>query len=228
MDLNKEIAEFRGAFRDGGVLTKTLLILGFFLTLSSVTSLSSTIVEWKGFIREAINFYQLYFVGSISSVASKVGFSYSQAEIHASIISTVSITVGMRLLALGQKVAFREINARYGSSLKPNLSMFWFISIAAPVGIWIWSGIFNPVIHPWVVAAVFVFYPAALVGPKVILSTLFKYEYFEKNAFSYFKSYYVYIATLLIIIGILAAINSGLKEGEPNKAIQPIANTSAG
>jgi hypothetical protein len=194
MDLNKEIAEFRSAFRDGGVLTRTFLILGFFFALSSLASLSSTIVEWKGFIREAINFYQLYLVGSISSVASKVGFSYSQAEINVSIISTVSITVGMRLLALGQKAAFREINARYGSELKPNLSMFWLISIVAPVGIWIWNGIFNPVIQPWVVAAVFVFYPAFLVGPKVILSK-FKYEYFEKNTFCYFKSYYAYIAT---------------------------------
>lgn len=226
MDLSKEIAEFRGAFKDGGVLTRAFLILSFFFSLSSLTSLSSTIVEWKGFIREAINFYQLYFVGSISSVASKVGFSYSRTEIHVSIIMTVCTTVGMRLLALGQKAAFREINARYASELKPNLGLLWFISIAFPVGIWILYGVFSPVIHPWAVAVVFVFYPAALVGPKIIMSK-FNYEYFERNAFSYFKSYYAYIFTLLIIIGVLAAINSGLKQGEPNKPIQPITNAPA-
>jgi hypothetical protein len=218
MDLNKEISGFKDSFAGGGVLTRTLLIFGFIFTVSSVTSISSKVIAWKGFILDALNFYQLYFVNTISTVASLVGFHYSTTEIHIATISTICVTVGMRLLAAGQKVAFQQINAKYNSELEPSMAMYWFLGVAVPIGLWGWYGLSDPVIRPWYVIFVTVFYPAFIVVPKLIMSK-FGWVTYEKAHFSYFKSYYAYMGAIVVIIGALAAINSGLQEKKPNKKI---------
>jgi hypothetical protein len=227
MDLRKEIDVFRDSFREGGVLTRIVLILGLFFSLSSLTSLSSRIVEWKGFILEGIKFYQVYFVDPIASSALNFGLSYSQIEIHTATVSSICVTVGMRILALGQQVAFREINKKYNSDLKPNLTIYWIMAIAYSIGIWLWYGISDPIIRPWSIGIFTVFYPAAIVLPKIILSKMYDAAYYEKNVFSYFKSYYAYLGALLLIVCVLAAINTGLKESEPDKSIQPTTNVPA-
>jgi hypothetical protein len=217
MDLNKEVSEFQDSFKKGGVLTRTLLIFGFLFTVSSITSISKKVIEWKGFILGALDFYQLYFVNSITKVASLVGFHYSSTEIHVATISTTCVIVGARLLATGQKVAFREINTKYNSDLVPSMAMCWLLGVAVPIGIWGWYGLSNPVIRPWYVILVSIFYPAFIVVPKLIMSK-FGWVIYEKGHFSYFKSYYAYMAAIFIIIGALAAINLGLQEHKPNKA----------
>lgn len=215
MDINKEVDEFKESFRNGGVLTKTLLMLGFVFTLSSITSLASVVIEWKGFILEGINFYQRLFVVPVISAASFVGLEYSKTEIHVATISSICTSVGARLLAVGQKAAFREINSRYGSQLIPSTRIYWALAIVVPIGIWVWYGISDPAIRPGYVIFVSIFYPAFIVVPKVIMSK-FGYEQFERNRFNYFKAYYAYMAAIFIIIGSLAAINSGLNESKPN------------
>ncbi len=226
MDVNKEVEEFKESFRDGGILTRALLILGFLFTLSSITSLSSVVIEWKGFILDGLNFYQSYFVKPVISTALILGLEYSKTEIHTATISSICVTVGMRLLSIGQKAAFREINSRYDSDLKPSMTTFWIIAIVVPVGIWVWYGVSNPTIRPWYVILISTFYPVFIVAPKIIMSK-FGYEQFEKNQFSYIKSYYAYMATIFIIIGALAAINSGLREAEPNNSSKWDAVTGA-
>ncbi|RYY01793.1 MAG: heme transporter CcmC [Gammaproteobacteria bacterium] len=220
MNLDKEIKEVKSSFRKGNILNKTLSIIGFFTVFSSLTSLSSTIIQWKGFILEAISFYHVYFVDRISHVALEVGLTYSQEEVHVAIISSISISLGMRILALGQKAAFNEINKQYNSDLFPNLTIFWLISCIAPVCIWIWYGVSNPIIHPWRTIIAFFLCPFFIILPKIIMEK-FNYKYFEKNTYNYFKSYYLYVASLFVIIGILAAINSGLKNSEPSIRDQP-------
>ncbi len=189
MNLNKEIAEFKESFRSGGMLTKSLSMFGFVFAVSSITSLSSKVVEWKGFILDALQFYQNYFVNPLITGASSVNLHYSEAEVHVVTISSVCLAVGMRLLAIGQKAAFQEINSRYDSELKPNLNFYWVTAILVPVGLWLWYRLSNPPIRTWLVAFVALFYPVFIVVPKVIISKL-GYEEFEKNRFSYIKGYY--------------------------------------
>lgn len=226
MDIHKEIEEFKVSFNEGGILTRTLLILGFIFTLSSVTSLSGIVVEWKGFILDGLNFYQSYFVQPIISAASILGLGYSKTEIHVATISSICVTVGMRLLAIGQKVAFREINSRYDSELEPSMFFYWAIAIVVPLGIWLWYGISNPTIRPWYVISVSILYPIFIVIPKLIMSK-FGYEQFEKNHFNYFKSYYAYMVVIFIIIGALAAINTGLHESNLHNSSKRNAVTGA-
>jgi hypothetical protein len=226
MDLNKEISGFKDSFRQGGVLTRTLLIFGFIFTVSSITSITSKVVEWKGFILGALNLYQLYFVGSVSKAASFVGFQYSNTEIHVATISSTCVIVGMRLLASGQKIAFREINKKYNTELVPSMAMYWLLGFVVPIGIWFWYGASDPVIRPWYVIIVSVFYPAFIVVPKYIMSK-FGWVTYERGHFSYAKGYYAYMATIFVVVGALAAVNSGLQENQPNKSMQPTANASA-
>ncbi len=116
----------------------------------------------------------------------------------------------MRLPIADQKSAFSAINSRYDSDLKPCMGMYWFLGIVISIGIWLWYGTSNPVIRHWEIILVSMFYPILIVTPKIIMKR-FDYEYFEENDFNCFKSNYAYMSVLLLIIGVLAAINSGLQ-----------------
>ena len=48
---------------------------------------------------------------------------------------------------------------------------------------------------------------------------LHDHESIKENYLNYFKGYYGYIGLFIIVIGVLAAINSGLKEENPNDSI---------
>ncbi len=209
MGFDSDLKEFQKSFSEGNILTKICVGLLFFLALSSLTSLSSKVVEWKGFILTGLSFYQSFFVKFIASTSANIGLNYTAQEIHVATVSSISIILGMRVQAMGQIVAFHKINERYASSLKPNLTLYWFLAIALPVGIWVWYGVSNPVIRIWWVTFSCVFLPIFMTIPKIIMSK-FGYEYFEKNEFSYFKNYYMYVGALLISICVLGAINSGL------------------
>ncbi|MES9859218.1 MAG: hypothetical protein ABW157_20030 [Candidatus Thiodiazotropha sp. LLP2] len=216
MHIQNEINEVKRSFSEGGLLTKLFLILGLFFGISSLTSITATIVEWKGFILNAVNTYQTYFVSPIVSVGQKFGFSYSTEEVHTAILLSICVTVGMRVLALGQVVAFREINRRYGSNASPSLTYFWVMSFAFPTGTWVWYGVSDPVIRPWFIALIFLGYPIFIIAPKLVMAK-FGTEPYEKGQFSYMKSYYSYLLFLFLVVGILAAINTGIKD-EPNNS----------
>jgi hypothetical protein len=229
LDLNKEIDELKRSFKEGSALTKVVMAMGFFLSLSSLTELSSKVVAWKGFILNGLSFYRSLFVEPVTYLTSNIGLSYTELEIHVATVSSICFAIGMRVQAMGQKVAFRKISEKYGNEVKPNLTFYWVLAMVAPIGIWLWYGLGNPVIHAWWVIFSSMFLPLFIIVPKLILSKLGDYEFFEQGSFSYFKSYYIYISSLLLIICILAAVNSGLKDNQemPNKSMQPTANASA-
>ncbi|WP_069478123.1 heme transporter CcmC [Sulfurospirillum halorespirans] len=212
MDLSKEVNELKKSFKEGNMLTKIIMGIGFFITLSSLTELSSKIIAWKGFIWDGLRFYQSIFVEPVSSLSSHIGLNYTELEIHVATISSICIAIGMRVQIMGQKVAFRNISEKYGKEVIPNLTFFLIAAIVAPIGIWLWYGLNNPTIYIWWVIFVSMFLPLFIVVPKIILTKFCDYEFFEQGNFSYFKSYYIYIFSLLLIICILAAINTGLTE----------------
>jgi hypothetical protein len=229
LDISKEIDELKKSFKEGNALTRIVMVTCFILSLSSLAELSNKVVAWKGFILNGLGFYRSIFVEPIAYLTSNIGLSYTELEIHVATVSSICIAIGMRIQAMGQKVAFRKISEKYGNEVKPNLTLFWFLAIAGPIGIWLWYGLGDPTIYTWWVVFVSAFMPLFMTIPKLIWSKLGDYEYFEKGSFSYFKSYYIYISSLILIICILAAINSGLNDNQklPSKSIQPTANASA-
>lgn len=214
LNIEKDWSNIRRVFRDAGVLTKLFLIVSFILAPSAIASLSETIFTWKGFILEAINFYRGYFVEPVRSLSAHFGLRYSENEIHAATLLSISVATSMRILSLGQVVAFNEINERYNSSLIPSLAPFWAIGFAFFVGIWVWYGLTEQMVRLWTVTLVFILSPAFIFVPKMIM-TKFKYEYFEKGKFNYFLAYYAYVIFVFLIVGILAAVNAGLKKTDP-------------
>jgi hypothetical protein len=229
LDLNKEFNELKKSFKEGNALTRVVMVTCFILSLSSLAELSSKIVAWKGFILDGLGFYRSIFVEPVTYLTSSIGLSYTELEIHIATVSSICITIGMRIQAVGQKVAFRKISEKYENEVKPNLTFFWILAIVGPIFIWLWYGLGDPTVYTWWVISVSMFLPVFMTVPKIILSKFGDYEFFEQGSFSYFKSYYIYVASLILIICILAAINSGLKDDQkvPNKTMQPTANASA-
>lgn len=223
LNIEKDWTSIRRVFREAGVLTKLFLIVSFFLALSAIASLSDTIFAWKGFILEAINFYRGYFVEPIRSLSSNFRLHYSENEIHAATFLSISVVTGMRILSLGQIVAFDEINKRYNSNMTPNLAPFWAMGLAFSIGIWVWYGLSEQIVRLWTVALVFILNPAFIAVPKMIM-TKFKYEYFERGKFNYFLAYYAYVIFVLLIVGILAAVNTGLKKSDPEVHVSQKSN----
>lgn len=229
LNLDKEFDELKKSFREGNALTKVVMVLGFILSLSSLTELSSKIVAWKGFILNGLDFYRTLFVEPVTYLSSIIGLSYTELEIHAATVSSTCIVIGMRVQAMGQKVAFRKISEKYGNEVRPNLTFFWVLGTVVPMGIWLLYGLRDPAVYTWSVMFASMFLPLFMTAPKIILSKFGDYEFFEQGSFSYFKSYYIYVASLILIICILAAINSGLKDNPqmPDKTMQSTATALA-
>ncbi len=65
MDLRKELRELSGLYESVGPINKLLLVISFFLSISSIASLSETVFKWKGFILDGIQFYQAFLASPI-------------------------------------------------------------------------------------------------------------------------------------------------------------------
>ncbi|WP_281212834.1 hypothetical protein [Shewanella insulae] len=212
MKFENEYKELVKQFWSVGPLGKLVLVLLFFLSVSSITSLSDVVFKWKGFILGAINIYQEYFVFSLTKIALYLNMSYSESEINTAVFMSISVSVGMRMLMVGQKVAFKKINERYNSDLVPSLTVYKVIMWFFPIAIWLWYGVTVQTPKFWFTALVFVFYPVFLVVPKVLMSKFDSENesYWEKGEFNYFKVYYSYVGAIILFVCVLGAINAGI------------------
>jgi hypothetical protein len=210
LELDSEIQNLKKSFKEGGILTRMIICLSFFLSLSSLANLSEEIIKWKGFILGGLNLYKTVFVEFILHYSKYIGLAFTEKEIHVATISSICIATGMRVQVKAQKLAFQKISEKYGSEIKPNLLVFWLVGVLAPIGIWFWYGLGNPEIYVWWVVFTSIFLPVFMVVPKVILSKFSDHVYYERGEFSYFKEYYIYVTALLLALCVLAAINSAL------------------
>lgn len=58
MSLNGEANELRNMWTSASWPLKGWLVLSFFISISSLASLSETIIKWRSFFRDAVHFYQ--------------------------------------------------------------------------------------------------------------------------------------------------------------------------
>jgi hypothetical protein len=210
MSIKSDYDEILNTFGKIGPLGKLFLIISLFFSVSSITSLADKIFEWKGFIQAALTAYRSYFVNPITSSASNIGLTYSPNEIHAAVLGSISISIGMRLMAAGQSVAFNIINEKYRSELKPNLLFYWIAGTLFPIGIWLWYGLSIRTPNILLATLSFLTYPIIIVITKIIIDKfIFQGGYLEKDSFSYLRSYYSYVLTVFLIVGIFGAINAG-------------------
>jgi len=214
MGLKGDFEELVSSYKNVSLPSRLLLIVSFFMSISSIASLADTIFKWKGFIADLLLFYRDFVVNPIINTSSKVGFHFSDNEIHACILLSITISIGMRLLAKGQVVAFDQINKKYSSNLKPDLRLFKFLSIFMPIASWFWYGLTNQDISLIYLWSITLGYPIFLVGPKWLWTKFEKEEgaYMEKEHFNYVGKYYLYLFTIILTVGVFGAINSGLQK----------------
>jgi hypothetical protein len=212
MKFENEYKELIKQFWSVGPLGKLVLLVLFFLSVSSIASLSDAIFKWKGFLLGAINIYQEYFVSPLIATASYLNMSFSKDEIHTAVLMSISVSVGMRMLMAGQMVAFKKINECYNSDFVPSLTIYKVIMWCFPCAIWLWYGLSVQTPKPWVTGLIFVFYPFFLVVPKVLMAKFNPEDqsYWEKGEFNYFKVYYSYVGALFLIVCVFGAINVGI------------------
>lgn len=214
MGLKGDFDELVSSYKNVSLPSRLFLIVSFFISVSSIASLADTIFKWKGFIADLLLFYREFVVEPIINTSSKVGFNFSNNEIHACLLLTITINIGMRLLAKGQIVAFDQINKKYSSNLKPDLRLFKFLAVVIPIASWFWYGLTDQDINLIYVWSITLAYPILLVGPKWLWTKFEKEEgaYMEKEHFSYFGKYYLYLSSIFLVVGVLGAINSGLQK----------------
>jgi len=214
MGLKGDFEELVSSYKNVSLPSRLFLLVSFFMTISSIASLSDTIFKWKGFIADSLLFYRDFVVIPFISAASKIGFHFSDNEVHACILLTITINIGMRLLTKGQVVAFEQINKKYSTNLKPDLRLSKSLAIFVPIASWFWYGLTNQDVNLVYVWVVILGYPIFLVAPKWLSAKLEKEEgsFMEKKHFNYFGQYYLYFASILLVVGVLGAINSGLQK----------------
>ena len=76
---------------------KSFLILSSFLTLSSVATLSDSVLEFRGFIAEGLDFYLSVVADPLIRVASHAGLSFNSVEVNALIILTLGFAGALRV-----------------------------------------------------------------------------------------------------------------------------------
>ncbi|WP_024850987.1 hypothetical protein [Hydrogenovibrio kuenenii] len=220
MNILKEFTEVKANFQKSSILFKIISVLGFFLSFSSLTSISNSIVEWKGFILDALNFYNFYYVNTIRSFSGMIGLSYRPVEIHVATVSSICMITEIR----AQKSTLESMNRKYDSNDKPQLLSLWIIGGVTVSGLWIWFGLFEPKIHALLNIIFLILLPIFMTLPTFIpLMPKPSFDNLMKEASAtYFKKYYFYLGSLFLVVCILAAINTGIHKSAQPKSSQVI------
>lgn len=103
MGLLGDIKEATENWKEKNLLFKVISVFAFFLAVSSITSLADIIIEWKGFIKDGINFYQNHISNPIRELFSYSGLSYSSIDIDCLIV----IGLAFSTLARGEYLSCR-------------------------------------------------------------------------------------------------------------------------
>ena len=88
---------------------KAAIILVTFLSISSITSLSDVVFEWKGFILDAIEFYRKWIVNPFRSVATLIGLNYVDIEVDAIVLFSTQMSVQFRSQVVPQKLNIAQL-----------------------------------------------------------------------------------------------------------------------
>lgn len=180
-----EFKKLRSIWSQSSLPARAILIVSTFFTVTSVTSLSDAVFQWKGFILDGLTFYRDCFIGTIREVAIYFGIALTADAVDVVILSAIWFIAIVRTNVVAGKID----NALF-------LTLIYFALIVSQVHV------LNGVTanrYSWIlllgIFVMYMLYPRAL--PKRLT---------PKQSFAY---YLPMIASILVIL-ILGAINSGL------------------
>lgn len=187
MGLKADIDEVLTSWEKSPWWMKAWLVLSAFLAVSSIASISEAIVKWKGFFKDAIEFYRLILVSPLRDALSSLNIDINPIRGEVLVLVIISFMILVRYLYI---VSYKHDQRwwRYMSIL----AVFMIALIAQ----WIYRANGNYESFNWPRNII------GLLGGLFVLPLVLKME----KPMLYFGQWIMFFS----IVALLAGINSGL------------------
>ncbi len=192
MSIKDDFNEAIELWENATLLSKLILSISLFLTFSSVTSLSDSIFEWKGFIRDGVEFYRFWLVSPLANIARKLAINWSPSDIDFLVIQGMLIVSMMRVTLYGFQIGYLK-------QLKVWVVLGSVLVIASFIGISVFLGVKEKG-NLWIPSCGMVF---------VYFAMFLLLNGRERVVFGY------PVLLVVVIVLMLGAINAGLNHGAP-------------
>ncbi|HDY8072294.1 TPA: hypothetical protein RQK93_004596 [Vibrio vulnificus] len=212
LNIRESFIEAVELYKKAGSLNRIFIMISFFLSVSSIASLSESIFKWKGFILDAVDFYQHCIAEIIINYAGSVGLSYTQNQVHSAVILSIAVSLGMKMFILDQLKFAEVMRDKYNFEVTPKINFFRIQAVAYSVFVWLSFGLSED--HVTLTSSIILLmsYPIFLSLIHWILVHFDKNKTLSLGNVSYCKAYYVYLAAIFFMLGVLGAINSGISK----------------
>lgn len=97
MGLKGDFHEVARVWRQSSWQIKTYLALSAFLASGSIASLSETIFRWKGFVSDAVSFYQTYIAGQLQWLLERLFVHVPDGLSHLLILTAIYLGANLRV-----------------------------------------------------------------------------------------------------------------------------------
>ena len=184
MGLMSDLEEAKSLWKKSSLPMKAVGVFSVFMTISSIASLSDVIFQWKGFIRDGVQFYWRWISGPVAEFGNWIGLSYSQLDMDLLFLTA---------LTLGSMTRIEIVRGR----------RFPKIILVALAAAWVGFGSMEYDGFPWWAALLIVL---AYVVLYLKVGRMYERKLGRKAAIQYFLTGVV----ALVVILVLGAINAGL------------------
>jgi hypothetical protein len=187
MGIKSDFEEFRDLWNRGNFWLRGLAIVFLFIQVGSLASLSDTIFEFRGFIRDGIQLYEEWIRDPLKMLLSSL-FGVRITSLHLNFIVWWGIVCGAQVrsyLTLPEKA--RAVGGAVGAVIAFIITQVLAFNILAGI---------HPSLSP--------------TGVKVIVVTLIICTWYVSTSFKSKSVFYVSVLSPILIVGILAAISSGV------------------
>jgi hypothetical protein len=187
LGLKADFDEVLSIWRSAPWRVRLWLALSLFLASGSIASLSEAVAKWKGFILTGVDFYRFIFVSPMISVISKyLSYRISTELADALILGSLFLSANLRL-------AFHNAGSTKGKAEAIGGTIM-LVLIATAIAIW-------------------------SSGPntaKYLLALVMSFLVFSSLRFNNIGGatrllWFTYILSPLLLVGLAASINAGLK-----------------
>ena len=103
MGLLNDLQEIKDKWKELPPRQKIIVVIPGFLAISPIASLSKSIIQWRGFFRDGLVFYQENILVYLIDVAESTGLIYSSSEADTIILLTLVFTGFLRSIILSQE-----------------------------------------------------------------------------------------------------------------------------
>lgn len=199
MGLIQDIEQLGRDFKKYSWPMKLLLLVFFFLSVSSIASLSDKIIEWKGFFKEGLEFYQLYVRGTIVKLFGFVTIDIPHSLVDLLVISSYYLQVSNESFHVFMLKDDGRLSGKFFDSRR--LTYYFNLTIFSTLLVLIFRNSDSIVIGYWTLV---------ILGLTIFSCTLF--VLISRRSIRKARLYFlVKIIFPIFLVLILAAINAGLK-----------------